>query len=89
MKYFIKKSPRNFEECIEPCPFKNSAELLEIHRETEGHHFRSLTMIGSGACQRCEHHKNNNIIEEYGKNYDISRVASGMRWLECDKLKES
>ena len=84
MKHFIKKSPKDCYECIEACPFRNSAEFLEIHRETEGHHFRSLIMIGSGECQRCEHHKNNNRIEEFGKNYDISR--GGIRWIECDKL---
>jgi hypothetical protein len=85
MKYFVKKSPANFRECIEPCPFINSSELLEIHNKTEGMHFRTLRMIGSGGCQKCEHHKNNNRIEEFGENYDFDKGS--IQWIECEKLK--
>lgn len=84
MKHYVKKSSTNFSECIDPCPFINSPELLEIHSKTEGMHFRTLRMIGSGGCQGCEHHKNNNRIEEFGENYDI--IKGSIEWIECDKL---
>lgn len=45
--------------------------------------------IGSGFCQSCEHHKNNNIIEDFGKDYDITKSGGYIDWIECDKLKES
>jgi len=80
MKHYVKKSPSNIHQCDEPCPFTNSPELLEIHSKTEGNHYRTLRMIGSGGCQGCEHHKNNNKIEELGKGI--------IQWIECDKLDE-
>lgn len=48
-------------------------------------HFRTLRMIGSGGCQKCEHHKNNNRIEEFGENYDFNKGS--IQWIECEKLK--
>jgi hypothetical protein len=85
MKHYVKKSPTDFRQCIEPCPFINSKELLDIHKKTDGMHFRTLRMIGSGSCQGCEHHKNNNMIEEFGKNYNVNRGS--VNWIECEKLK--
>jgi hypothetical protein len=86
MKHFVKKNPNDFRECFEPCPFMNSTELLGIHNKTQGLHFRTLQMIGSGACQKCEHHNNNNIIEEFGENYNVNRGS--ITWIECEKLNE-
>jgi hypothetical protein len=88
MRFFVKREKKDVHKCLEPCPFVNSQELLDIHKETEGHHYRSLTMIGSGYCQRCEHHKNSNLIESIGKDYDVNKHGGLLSWIECDKLKE-
>lgn len=93
MKHFVQKSKRDIHKCIEPCPFRNSKELLEIHKKTEGMHFRSLIMVGSGECQGCEHHKNNNIFDK--RDIDDMKLSTieileknnkVIKWIECDKL---
>ena len=80
MKYYIKKDKKIPHKCTEPCPFKNigKSETVSLF---------SGVKIGSGFCQKeCEYHKNNNMIEKYGKDYDISQ---GIIWLECDMLEKN
>lgn len=79
MKYYIKKDENNFHKCTEPCPFKNEGKS-----ETDALFFG--VRIGSGYCQGCEHHKNNNLKETYGPDYSINRYGGLLRWIECDKL---
>lgn len=78
MKYTIKKDSKNIHKCSEPCPFLNEGK-------SETYSIFNGVKIGSGFCQKeCQHHKNNNMIEKYGKDYDVS--IGGVIWLECDKL---
>lgn len=76
MKYIIKRGKDNPHKCSEPCPFLS-----------KGNHLDSDVKIGSGYCQGCEHHKNNNLIESIGKDYDINIHGGSLSWIECDKLK--
>lgn len=77
MKYIVKKDKNDPYKCTEPCPFLNK-DISEWRKEHLG------VKIGSGFCQGCEHHKNNNMIEKYGKDYDVSK--GNIMWIECDKL---
>jgi hypothetical protein len=78
MKYTIKKDSKNIHKCSEPCPFLNDGK-------SEAYSILNGVKIGSGFCQKeCKHHKNNNMIEKYGKDYNVS--LGGVIWIECDKL---
>jgi len=79
MKHYVTFDKKIPNKCTKPCPFKNQ-DISEKLWDYIG------TMVGSGSCQQCEHHKNNNRMESEGPNYNISR--GGIVWIECEKLDE-
>lgn len=79
MKHYINRDSNYTHKCLEPCKYINKGISDNLQKNIG-------VMIGSGYCQKCEHHKNNNLIESIGKDYSITKNGGSLVWIECDKI---